>query len=338
MYVLAIICNAVGISHHLPAHKDTGQIRAPPHPSSADNDDKDNNDTDNNAADKDADKDAATQMADKDAYKTLRCRQHCNNADDDDAAADAHNEMASKAKLSTEGALEEQKIILGWYFDIQLLTIAIPENKLIAWTESINSMLLTGKTTPKDLEQLIGRLGHLGMVVPFVHHFLSRLGDLHHCSKKWRGVALPDKCKKDLELILYFLEIGGKGVNMNFIACLAPTHTYHSDLCPTGLGWYSNEGFSWCYSIPQSLQFQASNNLLKFLAAIITLSIDIHANCLQSEDCTLSMTDSSTAEGWMHKTIFRESNKYQIQTDVRIKAAQKFTIDFTKHGIKSYSQ
>jgi hypothetical protein len=28
------------------------------------------------------------------------------------------NEMAAKAKLSAEGALEEQKIILGWYFDL----------------------------------------------------------------------------------------------------------------------------------------------------------------------------------------------------------------------------
>jgi hypothetical protein len=50
--------------------------------------------------------------------------------------------MAAKAKLSTEGALEEQKIILGWFFHLWRLTIALPENKLIPWTESINSMLL----------------------------------------------------------------------------------------------------------------------------------------------------------------------------------------------------
>ncbi len=29
------------------------------------------------------------------------------------------DEMAAKAKLSAEGAPEEQKIILGWYFDLQ---------------------------------------------------------------------------------------------------------------------------------------------------------------------------------------------------------------------------
>jgi hypothetical protein len=50
------------------------------------------------------------------------------------------------------------------------------------------------------------------------------------------------------------------------------------------------------------------------------------------------MTDSSTAEGWMRKMNFRASDKDQIQMDVRVKAAQKFALDFTKHGTKSHSQ
>ncbi len=54
--------------------------------------------------------------------------------------------------------------------------------------------------------------------------------------------------------MLQFLEIGGKGVDMNLIAYLALTHVYHSDSCPASLGGYSNERFAWIYSIPQSLQ------------------------------------------------------------------------------------
>jgi hypothetical protein len=145
--------------------------------------------------------------------------------------------------------------------------------------ESINSMLLIGKTTLKELEQLISRLSHLGMVVPFVHHFLSCLQDLHYCSKNWRGATFSEKCKKDIELMLHFLDIGGKGVDMNLIAYLAPMHVYHSDSYPAGLGGYSSKGFVWRYSIPQSLQSWASNNPLKFLAAIITLWIDILIAC-----------------------------------------------------------
>ncbi len=40
----------------------------------------------------------------------------------------------------------------------------------------------------------------------------------------------------------------------------------------------------------------------------------------------------------MHKTNFRVSDKDQTQTNVRVKAAQKFALDFTEHDIKSYSQ
>jgi hypothetical protein len=40
----------------------------------------------------------------------------------------------------------------------------------------------------------------------------------------------------------------------------------------------------------------------------------------------------------MHKTNFRDCDDDQIQVDTRIKAARKFASDFTKHGIKSYSQ
>ncbi len=110
--------------------------------------------------------------------------------------------------------------------------------------------------------------------------------------------------------MLHFLEIGGKGVGMNLIAYLAPMHSYHSDLCPAGLGGYSSEEFAWHYSIPQSRQSQASNNLLKFLAEIITRWIIILTNCLQSGECALLIMDTSTAEGW-HEMNYKESNEDQ---------------------------
>ena len=248
------------------------------------------------------------------------------------------DEMAARQKLFAEGALEEQKIILGWLFDFRRLTIALPENKFVAWAENISSILATGKTNTKELEQLIGRLGHLSTVVPMIHHFLSRLRDLHFRSRKRRGVALTPNCMRDLELMLEFLALARKGVDMNLIAYLAPSHVYYSDSCPAGLGGYSRDGFAWRFYIPSHLRFRASNNLLEFIAAIITPWIDIIAGRLNGGDCSLSMTDSTTAEGWMHKTNFRECDEEQVQIDTRIEVARKFALDFTKHGIKSYSQ
>jgi len=76
-----------------------------------------------------------------------------------------HDEMAARQKLFAEGALEERKIILEWLFDFRRRSIELPENKIVAWTDNIISILAAGKTTPQELKQVIGRLGHLSTVV-----------------------------------------------------------------------------------------------------------------------------------------------------------------------------
>ena len=69
-------------------------------------------------------------------------------------------------------------MILGWEFDFQRLEVALPKNKFIAWTTDVSQLLDNRTTTAKALESTIGRLGHLALVVPGVHHFLSRLREL----------------------------------------------------------------------------------------------------------------------------------------------------------------
>jgi hypothetical protein len=118
------------------------------------------------------------------------------------------DEMISDQKFEAEGTLEEHKIILGWYFDFRRLIVALPENKFVAWSESIAQMLSTGKSTPHELEKLIGRLGHLSSIIPMVHHFLSRLRDLLFRSQNKRQAALTENCTKDLQLMRELLEIG----------------------------------------------------------------------------------------------------------------------------------
>ena len=87
-------------------------------------------------------------------------------------------EMAALAKLLAEAGAEEEKTILGWNFDFRQLLVLLPENKFIAWSEAITKIMDEGKATAKDLERNIGRLVHLGMVLSFIHHFLSRLRQL----------------------------------------------------------------------------------------------------------------------------------------------------------------
>jgi len=64
------------------------------------------------------------------------------------------------------------------------LLIRLPENKFVAWSEAIRKMIKDEVSTAKDIEANIGSLVHLGLAIPFVHHFMSRLRYLHTLLKE----------------------------------------------------------------------------------------------------------------------------------------------------------
>jgi hypothetical protein len=146
------------------------------------------------------------------------------------------------------------------------------------------------------------------------------------------------KCTKDLELMQGIFDKAKRGINMNLLAFRLPDQVYCSNSCPTSLGGYSDQGYAWRFKVPDKLQFRASNNLLKFLAAIVTPWIDIIGGCLSPGDCTLSMTNSTTAEGWMKKSNFVKPNNDPIQATAHVHAARKYASIFMNADIKGYSQ
>jgi hypothetical protein len=87
--------------------------------------------------------------------------------------------------------------------------------------------------------------------------------------------------------MLCFLNIAKKGINMNLIAFRKPTHVYQSDSCPFGLGGFSDKGFAWHFEISEELRFRASNNLLEYIALIITPWVDMLAGQLNWGNCAL---------------------------------------------------
>jgi hypothetical protein len=200
-------------------------------------------------------------------------------------------------------------------------------------------MLKDGRTMAKVLEMNIGRLVHLGLAIPFVHHFMSRLRDLHMTAKRRHRVKINGEHQKDLVLMLNFLKNAPEGISLNRIAFRRPTHIYRLDSCPARLGGYSNEGWAWRLYLPDHLLFRALNNLLEHLAAVISPWVDIIiAGRLKPQDCILLMTDSTTAEGWLKKSNFSKLGKRPIQASVRIEAAPKQASLVMSLGLKSYSQ
>ena len=192
--------------------------------------------------------------------------------------------MDARDKLRAEVRPAESKVILGWDFDFRQLIISLPENKFVAWTMNVSQLLLNETTTAKELESIIGRLGHLSLVVPGVHNFLSRLRDLQQMAAHRRSINISKTCRTDLTLMLRFLEIAKQGIDMNLIVFRQPTHVYWSESCLFGLGGYLVEGFAWRFDLPEELCFRASNNLLKYIASIISPWINMLAGHLNQEE------------------------------------------------------
>ena len=137
------------------------------------------------------------------------------------------------------------KLILGWLFNFRGLIVYLPENKFVAWTDTIKGVLAANKTSYKELETIIGRMVHVGIVISQIHHFMSRLRDLLRRSHNRRSIKLIVPTRKDLELMLFFLEKAKDGIDMNLLVFRKPTKVYRSDSCPAGMGGYSSDGFAW---------------------------------------------------------------------------------------------
>jgi hypothetical protein len=101
------------------------------------------------------------------------------------------------------------------------------------------------------------------------------------------------------------LRQANEGMDMNNLVLRKPNIVLCSDSCPHGLRGYSSSGFAWRFYIPGELLYHASNNLLEHIAMIITTWVEVLAGRIKREDCVLSMTDSSTSEGWTRKSNFK---------------------------------
>ena len=125
--------------------------------------------------------------------------------------------MEARNKLHAEAGLEEQKTVLGWLIDTRHLLVRLPKNKFIAWSNISGEMMQKGTTIAKELESIIGRLVHLGMAIPLVYHFLSRIRDLLVGAKRRRTIRISGECLKDFDLMLHMIKIAHDGVSMNSI-------------------------------------------------------------------------------------------------------------------------
>ena len=81
----------------------------------------------------------------------------------------------SLRKILAEGTPSEIKIVLGWLLNTRKFRIGLPKEKAIDWIASIDIVLERGHTWEGELHTIVGRLNHVGYIIPQARYFLNRL-------------------------------------------------------------------------------------------------------------------------------------------------------------------
>ena len=124
-----------------------------------------------------------------------------------------------------------------------------------------------------------------------------------------------------------------KSIDLNSINYTVPDRICISDACEFGMGGLDDLGNSWRYALPEDLQGIFSINLLEFIAAILTIKMVIRNKRKDSVLKILSLTDSSSALGWMYKSSFNPLN-YPLHDVV----ARHMATNLMENNTSLYSQ
>ena len=211
----------------------------------------------------------------------------------------------SLSKFLAEATPEEKKVVLGWLLNTRDLTIALPPEKVAGWTKSIQDIIDKKSATYGELRSLIGRLNHVGYVVPGARHFLGNLRKLESITKSRPSgrVSIRPSVQDDLELWKDILQYAGEGMSMNLLTTRSPNHWWRSDACEHGIGGYNlKTGRAWQWEIPEDLMFRVHINVLEFIGNYVNLRLAVESGDLSPNDIILLEGDNTSAVSWLFKT------------------------------------
>ncbi len=227
------------------------------------------------------------------------------------------DDLVSVTKTLGEGAMAEDKTITGWMLRTRQLLVQLTDDKFSRWSTDLDNHLSMKTVAVESLDSTLGRVGHVGIILPASRHFLSRLRHLvtTHQAKNHRFIRVPAAVKDDLRLFKRILSVCHRGVSMNNIVYRKPTHLYRSDASSYGLGGYNIQtGRAWRHPLPRDCLKYITLNTLEFIGCVVTLWTDIALGVTPPQSCLLSQTDSTSADGWLYKSNFNPSQcPFQLQ-------------------------
>ena len=127
---------------------------------------------------------------------------------------------------------------------------------------------------------------------------------------------------------------------MNYLYYRSPTRCFRADACPWGIGGYSSKGRAWRWELPLHLFWRATLNMLEFVASTIGPWIDLIEQNLPPLSCILSMSDSTTSNGWLKKSNFNDDDEEEEAAHLgcKLELARAHSTRLFQNDIKEYGQ
>ena len=218
----------------------------------------------------------------------------------------------SLKKLQGEGTPSEFKTMLGWDLCTRRSRIFLPKDKCQSWSKIIEQIIQRMTSTEKEMESTIGRLNHVGYIIPNSRYFLNRLRNLLARCSKYGKQILKHWERDDLFLWLKFLEsASSSGISFNAISYTKHTTTIMTDASEGGLGGYNpSTGLAWRFKLPDWMYSTMHINLLEFIASAIGIWLEVLESKKNYQHFTRirALSDNSSAVGWLYKSSFTHTD------------------------------
>jgi hypothetical protein len=236
-------------------------------------------------------------------------------------------------KLAAEGRLRELFVFLGWEVNSRTLSIALPHEKATAWIAAIHDAMSNPTISWDDAKTLVGRLNHVGYIIPSARHFLNRIRRLEYVANAHGRAMITPSAREDLALWILFLRRARSGLSMNLVVFRLPTTVGITDASEHGIGGYCLlSGRAWRYEFTKTEREAFSLNLKEFIASVVNGKMILpHDRC--PFPCLLNLGDSSSTTSWLHSSNF-DPNLNPMHAEV----AREHARVTMQHNACDYSQ
>lgn len=132
----------------------------------------------------------------------------------------------------------------------------------------------------KQMEQMIGRLNHVGYILPQARFFLNRIRRLQYRCDKHGPQKLSLLEKTDMEFWKRFIRQASQtGVSMNLIAFTKADAKICKDASMHGMGGFNPAtGMTWRWKLTPWMRQNFHINTIEFISATIRIWLEILYN------------------------------------------------------------